>query len=53
MTAVDALKHPYFDGIREEDYMKKLLSPSVTQNRIISACETVYDKKSSLYNNFE
>ena len=24
LTAIDALKHPYFDGIREEDLVRKL-----------------------------
>jgi cyclin-dependent kinase-like len=26
LTAVDALKHPYFDGIREDDFIRKLSS---------------------------
>ena len=26
LTAIDALKHPYFDGIREDDFLRKLSS---------------------------
>lgn len=28
LTAIEALKHNYFDGIREEDFIKKLTSNS-------------------------
>lgn len=26
LTAIEALKHPYFDGMREDDFIRKLLS---------------------------
>ena len=32
LTAVDALKHPYFDGIREEDFIRKLSTNIHTKN---------------------
>lgn len=32
MTAIDALKHPYFDGIREEDLVRKLSSNNYPKN---------------------
>jgi len=31
LTAVDALKHPYFDGLREDDFLRKLSSNSYTK----------------------
>lgn len=44
LTSIDALKHPYFDGIREDDDdLKRLLNP-VNNNRVISACQAVYQK---------
>jgi hypothetical protein len=36
MTALEALKHPYFDGLREEDFIKKLSTKNEIQ-RTISA----------------
>ena len=32
LSAIDALKHPYFDGIREEDLMRKLSSNNYIRN---------------------
>jgi serine/threonine protein kinase len=32
LTAVDALKHPYFDGLREDDFLRKLSSNSYMKN---------------------
>jgi serine/threonine protein kinase len=32
LTAIDALKHPYFDGVREEDLMRKLSSNNYIRN---------------------
>jgi hypothetical protein len=32
LTAIDALKHPYFDGIREEDLLRKLSSNNYIRN---------------------
>jgi serine/threonine protein kinase len=32
LTALDALKHPYFDGIREEDLVRKLSSNNYIKN---------------------
>lgn len=32
LTAVDALKHPYFDGLREEDFLRKLSSNNYIKN---------------------
>jgi hypothetical protein len=26
LSAVDAIKHPYFDGLREDDFLRKLSS---------------------------
>jgi hypothetical protein len=26
LTCIEALRHPYFDGIREEDFIKKIIS---------------------------
>jgi hypothetical protein len=26
LSAIDALKHPYFDGLREDDFIRKLSS---------------------------
>jgi hypothetical protein len=26
LTAVDALRHPYFDGMREDDFVRKISS---------------------------
>jgi hypothetical protein len=32
LTAFDALKHPYFDGLREEEFMRKLSSNNYIRN---------------------
>jgi hypothetical protein len=32
LTAIDALKHPYFDGIREEDLIRKMSSNIYNKN---------------------
>lgn len=32
LTALDALKHPYFDGIREEDFIRKFSSNNNIKN---------------------
>lgn len=32
LTAVDALKHPYFDGIRDEDFIRKLSTNNYIKN---------------------
>jgi len=32
LTAVDALKHPYFDGLREDDFLRKLSSNTYVKN---------------------
>jgi serine/threonine protein kinase len=32
LTAIDALKHPYFDGLREEDFLRKLSSNNYIKN---------------------
>ena len=32
LTAIDALKHPYFDGIREDDFLRKLSSNNYIRN---------------------
>ena len=34
LTAYEALKHPYFDGIREDDFMKKLSTNSIVKQEI-------------------
>jgi hypothetical protein len=33
LTAIDALKHPYFDGIREEDLIRKMSSNIYNRNQ--------------------
>jgi hypothetical protein len=43
LTAIEALKHSYFDGIREEDFIKKLTSNnSLRQEGKLSASIDVY-----------
>lgn len=32
LTAIDALKHPYFDGLREDDFLRKLSSNNYIRN---------------------
>jgi serine/threonine protein kinase len=32
LTAIDAIKHPYFEGIREEDFLRKLSSNNYIRN---------------------
>lgn len=32
LTAIDALKHPYFDGLREDDFMRRLSSNNYIRN---------------------
>lgn len=32
LTAIDALKHPYFDGIREEDLIRRMSSNIYNKN---------------------
>lgn len=32
LTAIEALKHPYFDGIREEDLVRKMSSNIYNKN---------------------
>jgi len=32
LTAIDALKHPYFDGLREDEFLRKLSSNNYIRN---------------------
>lgn len=38
ITALDALKHSYFDDVREDDFIKRLSQVEGNENRVTSAC---------------
>jgi serine/threonine protein kinase len=42
LTAIEALKHPYFDGVREEDFMKKFSANCTRQESKLSGSIEVY-----------
>jgi hypothetical protein len=42
LTAVEALEHPYFDGVREEDFKKKFSANCTRQESKLSGSIEVF-----------